>query len=153
MLFLLFELGNDRYALDVGQVAEVLPLVRIKEIPQSPRGVAGVFNYRGAPVPIVDLSALVLDRPAVTRLSTRLVIVHYADGRGRQRLLGVIAEHATDTIRRDPSDFVPAGVSNDHTAYLGPVTTDSRGVVQWIDVAKLLTPAVRDVLFTEDAPA
>ena len=29
MLFLLFQLGEDRYALDAGQVVEVLPLVGI----------------------------------------------------------------------------------------------------------------------------
>ena len=36
MLFLLFELGTDRYALDALQIAEVLPLVAIKRIPRAP---------------------------------------------------------------------------------------------------------------------
>jgi chemotaxis-related protein WspB len=150
MLFLLITLGKDRYALDVGQIAEVLPLVNAKEIPQSPPGVAGVFNYRGSPVPIVDLSVLVLGRPSARHLGTRLVLVHYRDGRGRSRLLGLIAEHATDTMRRDPSDFVPPGVANGHTEYLGPVASDARGVIQWIDAAKVLPTAIRDVLFTDD---
>jgi len=37
MLFLLFQLAKDRYALDAGQVAEVLPWVGIKQIPQARR--------------------------------------------------------------------------------------------------------------------
>jgi chemotaxis-related protein WspB len=56
MLFLLFQLGEERYALDTSHVAEVLPLVAITPIPQAPTGVAGLFNYRGAPVPAIDLS-------------------------------------------------------------------------------------------------
>ena len=52
MLFLLFQIGQHRYALDSRRVAEVLPLVDIKEIPHAPAGVAGVFNYRGVPVPV-----------------------------------------------------------------------------------------------------
>ena len=64
MLFLLFELGQDRYALDVRQVAEVLPLVEFKRIPQAPPFVAGLLNYRGDPVPVIDLSQLTLSRPA-----------------------------------------------------------------------------------------
>ena len=33
-------------------IAEVLPLVDITAIPQAPAGVAGLFNYRGTPVPV-----------------------------------------------------------------------------------------------------
>ena len=36
MLFLIFELGKDRYALDVRQIAEVMPLVGVKQIPKAP---------------------------------------------------------------------------------------------------------------------
>ncbi len=94
MLFLVFELARDRYALDVSQVAEVLPLVAIKQIPQAPPAVAGILNYRGAPVPVIDVSQLTLGRPAERRLSTRIVLVHYPDADGQTRLLGLIAERA-----------------------------------------------------------
>ena len=82
MLFLLFQLGQDRYALDTGAIAEVLPLVAITAIPQAPAGVAGLFNYRGAPVPAIDLSQLTMGRPARRRLNTRIIMVHYPDARG-----------------------------------------------------------------------
>jgi len=149
MLFLLFELASDRYALDVDQIEEVLPLVRLKQIPRAPPGVAGVFNYHTSPVPAIDLSALMLGRPAENRLSTRLVLVRYLNDRGESRLLGLIAEHATDTMRRDPRDFVASGVGDGETPYLGPVATDARGVVQWIRPAMLLPPAVQAALFRE----
>jgi chemotaxis-related protein WspB len=44
MLFLVFQLGTDRYAIEAAQVVEVLPLVNAKHIPRAPRGVAGLFN-------------------------------------------------------------------------------------------------------------
>lgn len=147
MLFLLFQLGKDRYALDASQVAEVLPLVSFKEIPQSPPGVAGAFNFRGAPVPLIDLSQLTLNRPAQSRLSTRIILVHYPDGRGEKRLLGLIAEKVTETVRREAADFVASGVSNDAASYLGPVATDARGLIQWIEVNQLLPASVRELLF------
>jgi chemotaxis-related protein WspB len=147
MLFLLFQLGEDRYALDACQVAEVLPVVDIKKIPRAPVGVAGVFNYRGAPVPVIDLSQLTLDRPARRHLSTRIILVHYPDDSRRRHLLGLIAEKATETLRREPTDFVPSGITNDARSYLGPVAMDARGLVHWIEVSKLLPPSVRDVLF------
>jgi chemotaxis-related protein WspB len=147
MLFLLFQLGADRYALDARHVIEVLPLVGIKQIPLAPPGVAGLFDCRGTPVPVLDLSQLTLGRPARQRMSTRIVIVRYRDAAGGEHMLGLIAEKATETFRREPSDFVDSGVTNEHAPYLGPVTRDTRGIVQRIDVPSLLPASVRDMLF------
>jgi len=149
MLFLLFELARDRYVLDVSQVAEVLPLVDIRQMPQAPTAVAGILNYRGTPVPVIDVSQLTLGRPAERRLSTRIVLVHYPGADGQPRLLGLIAERATQTVRREEKDFVASGVTSDGASYLGPVVADARGLLQWLDVRTLLPPAVRDVLFKQ----
>jgi chemotaxis-related protein WspB len=152
MLFLLLELGNDRYALDVRQIAEVLPLVEVKQIPQAPPAITGLFTYRGALVPVIDLSQLTLGRPAARRLSTRIVLVHYPDQSGHTHLLGLIAERATQAVRHETSDFVATGVINSDASYLGPVAPiahDARGLLQWIDVRTLLPPSLRDLLFKE----
>jgi chemotaxis-related protein WspB len=149
MLFLLFQLNKEYYALEAGQVREVLPLVGMKEIPHSPSGVAGIFNYRGTPVPAIDLSDLTLGRPAQRLLSTRIILVNYAGPGGEKHLLGLIAEKATETLRREPDEFKTSGVTNRDTPYLGPVATDTRGFIQWIKVDQLLPATVRDLLFKQ----
>jgi len=151
MLFLLLQLGDDRYALETGQIVEVLPLLSIKQIPQAPPAIAGVINYHGAPVPTIDLSQLVLGHPACKRLSTRIVVARCPDGAGKERLLGLLAERATQTMRRGPGDFASTGVRNDGAAYLGPVTSDEHGLIQWIDVHKLLPASMHDMLFKQPA--
>jgi chemotaxis-related protein WspB len=150
VLFLLFRLGKDRYALDVGQVLAVLPQLSLKAIPQAPRSVAGLCNYRGSAVPVIDLSELALGRPASRRLSTRIILAEYPDPAGRPRPLGLLAEEATETLRRRPEDFMPAGVTYDGASYLGPVTTDELGLIQRIEVQHLLPASVRALLFKEE---
>ena len=147
MLFLLFELGADRYALDASQIDEVLPLVAIRAVPQAPREISGLFNLRGQPVPVVDLNQVTAGRPSTMRLSTRIIVSRYNDRDGRARLLGLIAERVTDTVRRDPGDFVESGITNPAAAYLGPVATTPGGMLQRIDVAHLLPQAISDMLF------
>jgi chemotaxis-related protein WspB len=149
VLFLLFQLGNDRYVLDASRVVEVLPLLELKQIPQAPKGVAGLFNYRGQPVPAVDLSQLTLDQPAGQRLSTRIIVVNYPGQTGKNLLLGLIAEHATEMIRRESKDFVDSGVKLGAAPYLGPVVMDGKGVIQWVHEQRLLSEKVRDLLFSE----
>ena len=148
MLFLLFQLGQHRYALETTSIAEVLPLVAITAIFQGAAGVAGLVNYRGALVPAIDLSQLTMGRPARRRLNTRIILVHYPDARGGTHLLGLIAEKVTEIVRRDPADFVASGVTDDSAPCLGSVATDPRGLLQRVDVESLLPLSVRTVLFT-----
>ena len=44
MLFLLFWLGPDRYALATDDVGEILPMLEIKALPGSPAAIAGLIN-------------------------------------------------------------------------------------------------------------
>lgn len=147
MLFLLFQLGKDRYALDARQVVEVLPMVAVKQIPHAPAAVLGAFNYRGTTIPLLDLSHLALGRAAHHRLSTRIVVVDFPGPAGQKRMLGLLAEHVTETFRRPPGDFHEAGVSAPDSPYLGPVATDAQGLVQRIRIEQLLPTDIRELLF------
>jgi chemotaxis-related protein WspB len=146
MLFLQFQLGKDRYALDAGRVVEVLPLVELRRLPQSPPGVAGMLNYRGQPVPALDLCQLFLQRPAREAMSTRIIIVRSHDDQASQPLLGLIAEHATNVFHRDPNEFTSAGIKLEASPYLGPVAVDADGMIQWIDHDRLLPEHLREAL-------
>ena len=147
-LYLLFRLGADRYALDVRDVVEVLPLQQLKQLPEAPAWVAGVFSHRGVLVPVLDLGALAFGKPAKVRTSTRLVVVHYStDSLDPPRWLGLILEQATDTLRCRPEDFQEYGLEQGEARYLGPVFHSPTGLVQLIRVSDLLTDAARELLF------
>lgn len=145
-LFLLFRIGGERYGLEAGEVAEVLPLRRLKPIPQTPPWVAGVFAHRGNLVPVLDLSALLGGQPAAARTSTRTVLVHYRRG-AEAHLLGLILEQATETLRCNPAEFRDYGLDNQGAPYLGPVYQGAQGLVQWVRVQDLLPAAVQALLF------
>jgi chemotaxis-related protein WspB len=149
VLFLCFQLGDDRYALDSSRVIEVVPLVEVKRIPHAIKAVAGIFNYRGKPVPLIDLSELALGRPARPHMSTRIVVITCPGADRAQHLLGLIAEKATGTLRRDAADFTDSGVLNRDAPYLGPIATHPDGLLQWIEPTTLLPAAVREVLFQQ----
>ena len=145
VLYLQFCIGEQRFALDVREVIEVLPRRSLKPIAQAPAWVAGILAHRGALVPVIDLSALSFSTPAPRRTSTRLVLVHY----GGDRQLGLILEQAPDTLRCSPDEFQPYGLDNAEAPYLGPVRQDAHGLLQRIQVDDLLPDDVRDLLFPE----
>ena len=147
-LFLVFCIGDERYALQAIDVVEVLPRLPLKPIARAPSWVAGVFAWRGAVVPVIDLCTLAFGHGAKARTSTRLVLVHYQpDAQQARQVLGLILEQATDTLRCDPADFRPYGLDNRQAPYLGPVREDAQGLLQWVRVNDLLDESVRAMLF------
>ncbi|WP_434558483.1 chemotaxis protein CheW [Pseudomonas sp. Z4-20] len=147
-LFLVFCIGNERYALQATDVVEVLPRLSLKPIARAPSWVAGVFAWRGVVVPVIDLCALAFGQDAQARTSTRLVLVHYRhQAQQAAQVLGLILEQATDTLRCDPADFKPYGLDNRQAPYLGPVREDAQGMLQWVRVNDLLDESVRAMLF------
>jgi chemotaxis-related protein WspB len=153
-LYLLFRIGADRYALDAGDITEVLGLRVLKQVPGAPHWVAGMMERRGAAVPVLDMSALAGAGACAAVTSTRLALVRYRpEPEGACRLLGVILEQATETVHYDPAAFQPHALDNAEARYLGPVLTDAHGMVQAVSVNDLLPASVRALLFPSGGDA
>jgi len=148
MLFLLFQIGEDRYALEARQVLEVLPLVHLKQIPRAHSSVAGVFNYHGVSVPLIDITELTLGRRSAARMSSRIILTHYHPESGAKHLIGLLAEQVIETIQQPESDFVDSGIAAADSPYLGSVSTGKSGIIQRIEVSRLLPQVLRDQLFS-----
>ncbi|MDX1253102.1 MAG: purine-binding chemotaxis protein CheW [Gammaproteobacteria bacterium] len=149
MMLLLFFVDEDRYGLDVTQVVEVIPCVTIKKVPRVPEYVTGLLNYHGKSVPVIDLTALMCDRLSHRRLSTRIILVNYHDENHVPHLLGVMAERVISTIKLPESSFFPSGIESEEAAFLGDVVVNEEKIVHLVNVNKLLTVKMRDLLFSQ----
>lgn len=138
MLFLVFQVGADRYALEAARVIEVLAMVELQKIVGAPVGTAGEFIYRGEPVPVLDLCLLTLGRPSNYRLSTRILLLRHEPQPGTSKPLGLIAEHATELVAKNLGEFTSVG-----DALVAP---DPRGRLRLLQLDQLLTPELRDLL-------
>jgi chemotaxis-related protein WspB len=96
-LSLLLSVGKQRYAVPCLRVKEVIPDVDLEPEPRAPPWLAGLFNYRGAITPVIDLCQLVSDLPCAERLSSRIVVFEHAGAGGAARPAGLLAERVTET--------------------------------------------------------
>lgn len=149
MLFLLFEIGNERYCLEVSRIIEIVPMVFFKKIPHAPEYVAGLFNYRGNIVPVIDLSMLFSNRPSKPLFSTRIIVVDYTGSDNQRHIFGLLAEKATETISCNKEDFKPQGIKVESAKYLGDVIFDENGMIQRIKIEKLLPENILEYQFAE----
>lgn len=152
MLSLLFSVGNDRYALDSTRIVEVIPVVEFKKILRAPNYIAGVFNYRGKSVPVVDLCMLMRQKPSHLRLSTRMALVEYSNPDRQEKTvhtIALMAERMTETVKVDPQELVKSGVHVDQLPFLGELFKVGEEMIQCILLDSLLeTVALKEVLFS-----
>jgi len=144
-----FFVGEDRYAIPTRQVIEIVPWVVLRKIPHAPEYVAGLLNYRGTPVPVIDLTSLLLGCPSRRVLNTRIILVDYPDKRGVRHILGILAERIGTSDRQDKSAFVDTGIRVKDAPYLGDISIDDQEMTQVVDIDKLLPDSLRESLFAE----
>ena len=146
---LVFQLGKDRYALETSPIVEIVPSLLLRKLPHAPEYVAGIFNYRGTIVPVIDLCQLTQARPCDNCLSTRILLVKVGEDRGPSRYVGLRAERVTETLKVSESDLISPGIALPDAPYLGKIINDAQGMIQCVRVEHILPRNLADLLFQD----
>ena len=144
MLFLELEINSSRFLIEASKVKEILPLVPLHQGPASPSTLAGSFNYRGTPVPVIDVSMVLSGKPAEHLMSTRIIVVAPAGRRSEGgSLIALLAERMFSTIELNPARFIHNQELASGDSLRGPLLTDASGVREWLKVERLLSLETR----------
>ena len=140
MLLLLFSAGGLLYAIESRHVVEVIPRVNLRPALHPSDQLAGMFNYRGAVLPVVDLCRWIHGTASGGQLSSRIIMVNGGKGSeaGEQPCLGLLAEGVTDTLSRPLSAFQQSGLAGEVQSCLGGLHVEERGMVQLLQLERLL---------------
>jgi purine-binding chemotaxis protein CheW len=122
--------GGD-YALPADDVDEVLRMVALTPLPESPRWLAGMLNLRGAATPVVDLR-LRLDVPAAEwGLTTPILVV-----RPGWAPVGLIADEVTGMESLPVEPLVPTGPGTETTPLVRALARSGSGrLIPVLDLA------------------
>lgn len=132
-LMLLFSAGDELFACDAEPVIEIIPKVKLKEIPFAPKPFAGLLNYGGSPVPIVDFCDMVGQKRAVDSLHTRIILFENPDATTKElKIIGLIAEKVTETTTLSEKAFVNPGLLSNKAPYLSGVISTEGETVQLV---------------------
>jgi len=142
MLYVVCRIGDDAYALPAGSVDKVLPFAALKPLPGAVRGLAGVLNYQGQSVPVVDLGLLFQGKPSPETFGSRIVLCH-VPGLLSQRL-GVLVAMVDGVSAIPDESFLPAGASADPC--LGDVSPAAGSFIQRIELPAVLPDDVLENL-------
>lgn len=136
-------LGAARYVVALEDVAEVVPLAPLTRVPNAPAWLAGVANWRGRVLPVVDLR-LLLGAPAPPLPTSARFVVLTPGGSVASAAVGVLAE-AVPGVHDGalaPVEPLPPTTMEGVAALLHGQLLDAHGPLGVLDAAAVL--ALRD---------
>lgn len=143
MLLITFNIGEDRYAIDTRNMIEIVPQIDMKKIPMEENYIAGIFNYHGKAVPVIDISMLCRNSSSNSTLTTRIILIRLDDS----HIIGLLADNLTQTIRITPDKFSSCGIQELEAEFLGDVAQHEDGMIQLVNVEQILNTTLKSRLY------
>lgn len=109
MLTVMVSTGSVRYALDMASVIRVLPLAALKPLPSvAAPEVAGLLDFHGSVIPVIDLNVLLTGRRCPPLLSTRIVLVRRSAHDGGEHVFGLRAPRVDLVLMDQACSHLPS---------------------------------------------
>jgi purine-binding chemotaxis protein CheW len=129
-----FIIGDEEYAVPILSIQEIIKPFPWTRVPQVPKYIVGVFNMRGAVIPLIDLRTKFGLSPKKHNEDTRFIVMREGDD-----IAGFVIDRLTMAIRIKKSDIGPAPdtASGDDTSIDG-VGKQADKIITILKVKKLL---------------
>jgi purine-binding chemotaxis protein CheW len=102
--YLTFSLAAEEYGISILRVKEIIGMMAITMIPQTPAYVKGVINLRGKVIPVVDLRLkFCMDEMEYTD-RTCIIVVEARTNRGKV-LIGIVVDAVSEVLNVRDSDI------------------------------------------------
>jgi purine-binding chemotaxis protein CheW len=145
-----FELGGERYALDIQLAREIVEMIPITPIPRAPAYISGVINLRGEITNIMNLNTL-LGLPNQEVRSNQKIIVLVPEATGGSNV-GIIVDDVSSVIQVPESsvDKIGEGFSSESSSFVKGIikmkteeqTESKKNLIIWIDMEKVIKDLV-----------
>ena len=106
--FLSFCLGDEQFGVEILRVREIIGLIAITPLPQTPPYVKGVMNLRGRIIPVIDLRLRFGLSAAEATKETCVIVLEAGGDDGSQTVMGAIVDSVREVQDIPPSAIDPA---------------------------------------------
>ena len=95
--YLTFTLAGEEYGIGILKIKEIIGMMSITSVPQTPEFVKGVINLRGKVIPVVDLR-LRFAMDAIDYNDRTCIIVVEIGGRGTGVVIGIVVDSVSEVL-------------------------------------------------------
>jgi purine-binding chemotaxis protein CheW len=137
--FLTFVLDNEEYGIEILRVREIIGIMEITPVPQTPDYVKGIINLRGKVIPVID-QRIKFSMPEVEQTKETCVIVVEV----KKSLIGILVDSVSEVIDigREEIEVTPQFGQEIDTQFIMGLGKTKGKLIILLDIEKVLSTKV-----------
>jgi len=138
--YLTFALGEEEYGIGILKVKEIIGMMSITSVPQTPEYVKGVINLRGKVIPVIDLR-LRFQMAATEYTERTCIIVVEITGQSGTVMIGIVVDSVSEVLNIKTEDIedTPVFGTSLNTDYIFGMAKIEGGVKILLDIDRVLS--------------
>ncbi|MBN2688722.1 MAG: purine-binding chemotaxis protein CheW [Deltaproteobacteria bacterium] len=134
--YLTFELAGEEYGVEILKVKEIIGIMNITSVPQTPEFVKGVINLRGKVIPVIDLRLKFGMNTKEYNERTCIIVVDI-----NNMVTGIVVDSVSEVlnIKAEEIEETPSFGVNLYTGYILGMAKLKGQVKILLDIDKVLT--------------
>jgi len=138
--YLTFSLAGEEYGIGILKVKEIIGMMNITPVPQTPAFVKGVINLRGKVIPVVDLRLRFALEAAAYTERTCIIVVEVA-GQSGSVMMGIVVDAVSEVLNIRGADIenTPAFGVRLNTDFILGMAKAAGGIKILLDIDRVLS--------------
>ena len=138
--YLTFSMANEEYGIGILQIREIIGMMPITSVPQTPEFVKGVINLRGKVIPVIDLR-LRFNMDSIDYNERTCIIVVEILGQSATVQVGIVVDSVSEVlnIKQDEIEDTPTFGTSLNTDFILGMAKMGGGVKILLDIDQVLT--------------
>lgn len=138
--YLTFSLAGEEYGIGILKVKEIIGMMSITVVPQTPSYIKGVINLRGKVIPVIDLRLKFKMKSADYTERTCIIVVEISTA-GRTIMMGIVVDSVSEVLNIKGSDIeeTPAFGTKLNTEFILGMAKVSGGIKILLDIDRVLS--------------
>jgi purine-binding chemotaxis protein CheW len=138
--YLTFTMAEEEYGIGILKIKEIIGMMPITTVPQTPEFVKGVINLRGKVIPVVDLR-LRFGMDSIDYTERTCIIVVEIEGQSGTVMIGIVVDSVSEVlnIKGDDIEETPTFGTKLNTDYILGMAKVEGGVKILLDIDRVLS--------------
>ena len=138
--YLTFSMADEEYGISILKIKEIIGMMPITTIPQTPDFVKGVINLRGKVIPVIDLR-LRFGMDSIEYTERTCIIVVEVQGQSGTVMIGIVVDSVSEVLNINGEDIeeTPAFGTSLNTNYISGMAKIEESVKILLDIDRVLS--------------
>ena len=139
--YLTFALGDEKFAIPVDHVQEVVEFGQVTKVPNAPEYMVGIINLRGRILPLLDTKLKLGLPPTIPSHKSRIMVLDLVFNNDKSLQIGAMVDHAREVVElhRNEIQDAPEFENLKSSAPITGIVNRQGDITMIMDIAKVFS--------------